>query len=73
MFEVIRSFLFDGATFKRVMSDATATAGIVASMPPAQAALGALMPGSEWVGPVAVLVGGVYSARARQKSAPPQP
>ena len=73
MFEVIRSFLFDGATFKRVVSDVAATAGIVASMPPVQAALAALLPGAEWVGPAAVLLGGVYSARARQKAEPPQP
>lgn len=72
MFEVIRSFFLDGATFKRTVSDVTTAVGIVATSPPAQAALTGLAPGAGWLGPALVLLGGFASARQRQNAAPPQ-
>lgn len=73
MFEVLRSFFLDGATFKRVVSDAGAIAGLVASVPPAQESLNLMFPGAGWLGPLVVLIGSAYSARARQKQSPPTP
>jgi len=72
MFQVLRDFFLDGATFKRVGSDVVAMIGVAATVPGANEAVAALFPGAGWVAPVVLLASIFYSARARQTQTPPK-
>ena len=71
MYQVLKDFFVDGATFKRAVSDVMTFAGAAAVTPGIAPAVASLFPGAGWIAPVALLAGAFYSARSRQLQTPP--
>lgn len=78
MFEVVRSFFLDGASFKRTVSDVAAFGGplvALATNPEVAQNLAVLgvsaSPKAQAIATLVSLAGALYSARARQVQTPP--